>query len=70
MGNHNIKTVRHNKTFYVSNSFGEDEKIKSENDEAEGIIPALDQELARWLQTELLKRADIQKTIQINGTPE
>jgi len=38
----------------------EDETIKG-SDEAEGVIPALDQKLAEWLQTELLKRADVQK---------
>ena len=35
--------------------------------EAEGIIPAIDQKLASWLQSELLRRADIQKTVQVNG---
>ena len=43
----------------------EDESPKG-SDEAEGIIPAIDQKLASWLQTELLKRADVQKTIQVN----
>lgn len=37
------------------------------SDEAEGIIPAIDQKLAEWLQTELLKRADVQKIIQANN---
>lgn len=32
--------------------------------EAEGIIPAVDSKLAEWLQTELLRRADVQKVIQ------
>ena len=45
----------------------ENPKSSSSDDEAEGIIPALDQKLAEWLQAELLKRADIQKTIQINN---
>lgn len=47
----------------------EDEKPKGaplEPEEAEGVIPAIDQKLAEWLQTELLKRADVQKTIQVN----
>jgi uncharacterized membrane protein YdbT with pleckstrin-like domain len=47
----------------------EDETPKktSEDDEAEGIIPAIDQKLGEYLQAELLKRADIQKTIQVNN---
>jgi uncharacterized membrane protein YdbT with pleckstrin-like domain len=36
-------------------------------DEAEGIIPAIDQKLADWLQTELLRRADIEKTFQVSN---
>ena len=44
----------------------EDESIKGEN-ESEGVIPAIDQKLAEWLQTELLKKADVQKTIQVNN---
>ena len=44
----------------------EDINIKG-SDEAEGIIPAMDKELAEWLQTELLKRADIQKVTEANG---
>ena len=49
----------------------EDEKpsgVPAGDDEAEGVIPAVEQKLAEWLQTELLKRADIQKTVQVNGT--
>jgi uncharacterized membrane protein YdbT with pleckstrin-like domain len=38
----------------------EDETLK-DHDEAEGIIPAIDQKLAEFLQTELLKRSDVQK---------
>lgn len=41
----------------------EDERSKG-SDEAEGIIPAIDKTLAEWLQTELLKKADIQKVIE------
>jgi uncharacterized membrane protein YdbT with pleckstrin-like domain len=37
----------------------EDEKDSS--DESEGILPAIDKDLASWLQSELLKRADVQK---------
>ena len=49
----------------------EDEAPKQappEPDEAEGVIPAVDKKIAEWLQTELLKRADIQKTVQVNQT--
>jgi len=41
----------------------EDLKKEGESAEAEGILPALDQETARWLQ-ELLKRANVQKVIE------
>ncbi len=41
---------------------GEDEK-KSGDDESEGILPALDKDLAEWLQAELLKRANVQKVV-------
>ena len=44
----------------------EDEKDTA-GDESEGVIPAVDKSLAEWLQTELLKRADIQKTVQANN---
>ena len=33
-------------------------------DEAKGVIPAIDQKLAEWLQTELLKRANVQKVTE------
>jgi len=45
----------------------EDETPKgtpSVSDEAEGIIPAIDKNLAEMLQTELLKRAEIQKVVE------
>jgi len=32
--------------------------------ETKGIIPAIDQKLAEWLQTELLKRANVQKVTE------
>jgi uncharacterized membrane protein YdbT with pleckstrin-like domain len=41
----------------------EDENVKG-TDEAEGVIPAVDQKIASWLQTELLKRADVQKVVE------
>ncbi len=39
---------------------GESEEKTGEN-ESEGILPALDKDLAEWLQAELLKRANVQK---------
>ena len=45
----------------------EDEKpsgVPKGDDEAEGVIPAVDQKLAGWMQTELLKRANIQKVTE------
>ena len=42
---------------------GQEDK-HSNDEESEGIIPAIDQKLAEWLQTELLKRANIQKVIE------
>ena len=32
--------------------------------ESEGVLPALDKDLAEWLQTELLKRANVQKVTE------
>ncbi len=34
------------------------------NDESEGILPALDKDLAEWMQAELLKRANVQKVTE------
>lgn len=34
-----------------------------DGDESEGILPALDSNLAEWLQAELLKRANVQKVV-------
>lgn len=42
---------------------GEEEE-KSGEDESEGILPAMDKDLAEWLQAELLKRANVQKVIE------
>ena len=47
----------------------EDEKNR-DSDEAEGVIPAIDYKLGGWMQSELLKRADIQKTVNINNNPD
>jgi uncharacterized membrane protein YdbT with pleckstrin-like domain len=33
-------------------------------DDSEGILPAMDKDLAEWLQTELLKRANVQKVVE------
>ena len=44
----------------------EDEKPEAK-DEAEGVIQAIDQKIAEWLQSELLKRAEIQKVVQQNN---
>ena len=50
---------------------GHEDEAPKGSDEAEGIIPAVDQKLAEWLQAELLRRANIQKTVQVtNQAPE
>jgi uncharacterized membrane protein YdbT with pleckstrin-like domain len=46
---------------------GHEDENDKEGDEAEGIIPAIDQKLASWLQTELLNKSNIQKTVQVNN---
>jgi uncharacterized membrane protein YdbT with pleckstrin-like domain len=40
------------------------EDEKPGEDDSEGILPALDKDLAEWLQTELLKRANVQKVTE------
>jgi putative membrane protein len=42
---------------------------KPEDDESEGILPALDSALAEWMQAELLKRANVQKVTEEAPTP-
>jgi uncharacterized membrane protein YdbT with pleckstrin-like domain len=37
---------------------------ESARGESEGILPALDRDLAEWLQAELLKRTDIQRVVE------
>jgi len=37
---------------------------KPGDDQTEGILPAVDKDLAEWLQSELLKRANIQKVVE------
>jgi putative membrane protein len=41
-----------------------EEETKPGQDESEGILPALDKDLAEWLQAELLKRANVQKVTE------
>jgi putative membrane protein len=41
---------------------------KPGNDESEGELPALDKDLAEWMQAELLKRANIQKVTEQAAT--
>ena len=43
---------------------GHDEDEKPGDDDSEGILPALDKDLAEWLQAELLKRANVQKVTE------
>jgi uncharacterized membrane protein YdbT with pleckstrin-like domain len=40
------------------------EDEKPEDDGSEGILPALDRDLAEWMQAELLKRANVQKVTE------
>lgn len=42
----------------------EDESKNGESGESEGILPAIDKDLAEWLQSELLKRANLQKVVE------
>jgi uncharacterized membrane protein YdbT with pleckstrin-like domain len=42
----------------------EDEPKDEESGESEGMLPAIDKDLAEWLQAELLKRANIQKVVE------
>jgi uncharacterized membrane protein YdbT with pleckstrin-like domain len=37
---------------------------KTGDDDSEGILPAIDKDLAEWLQAELLKRANVQKVTE------
>jgi len=48
----------------------EDEKPSVESGESEGVLPALDKDLAEWMQSELLKRANVQKVVEeTNNNP-
>jgi len=42
----------------------EDEKDAVADNQNEGILPAIDHDLAEWLQAELLKRANVQKVTE------
>lgn len=42
---------------------------KPGNDRSEGVFPALDKDLAEWLQKELLDRANVQKVVEANAPP-
>jgi putative membrane protein len=43
---------------------GHEDNEKPGDDDTEGILPALDKDLAEWLQAELLKRANVQKVTE------
>lgn len=43
---------------------GQEEDRKSGENESEGILPAVDKDLAEWLQTQLLSRANVQKVTE------
>jgi len=45
---------------------GHEDTAPKGSNESEGVIPAVDQKLAQWLQTELLKRANIEKVTETN----
>ena len=45
---------------------GHDEDEKPGDDDTEGILPAVDKDLAEWLQAELLRRANVQKVTEEN----
>ncbi len=44
---------------------GHEDDKKNRDDESEGILPAMDKDLAEWLQAELLKRANVQKVVEM-----
>ncbi len=45
----------------------DDEKKEPDDSDSEGIIPAMDKDLAEWLQGELLKRTDVQKVTEVKS---
>jgi putative membrane protein len=44
------------------------EEDKSGEDESEGVLPAMDKNLAEWLQKELLNRSNVQKVVETKTT--
>jgi uncharacterized membrane protein YdbT with pleckstrin-like domain len=44
----------------------EDTPQTGQSGESEGVLPALDKDLAEWLQAQLLQRANIQKVVEEN----
>jgi uncharacterized membrane protein YdbT with pleckstrin-like domain len=48
---------------------GNEEEKKPDEDESEGIFPAIDKDLAEWLQSELLRRANVQKVTETKAGP-
>jgi putative membrane protein len=48
----------------------EDEKTAAGDEDSEGILPALDKDLAEWLQAELLKRTNVQKVVEEAEEPD
>ena len=49
---------------------GHEEDEKPGEDESEGVLPALDKNLAEWMQAELLKRANVQKVTEEAPAPQ
>ena len=43
---------------------GRDDEKPKDDDESEGQLPALDKDLAEWMQAELLRRANVQKVTE------
>jgi putative membrane protein len=49
---------------------GHEDDEKPGDDDTEGILPALDKDLAEWMQAELLKRANVQKVTEEAPAPQ
>ena len=47
----------------------EDTPPTADSGESEGVLPAIDKDLAEWLQGELLKRANVQKVVEEKDGP-
>lgn len=48
---------------------GHEEGEKAGDDDSEGMLPALDKDLAEWLQAQLLERANVQKVTEEPAAP-